>query len=54
MSQLGARLDDVLTKMKAFKDQMKHVTQEIESSKILLNAVAKKSGIETFEDEEKL
>ena len=32
MSQLGTRLDDVLGKMKGFKDQLKQVSQELEGT----------------------
>ena len=39
MSQLGMRLDDVLSKMKAFKDQLKQVSQELEGTKSLLQTL---------------
>ena len=51
-SQLGTRLDDVLGKMKAFKDQLKQVSQELEETKSLLRAIAKKNGVEMEQDVE--
>ena len=56
LSQLGTRLDDVLVKMKAFKDQLKQVSQELEGTKSLLQAVARETGvnfIDEDDDEEK-
>ena len=50
LSQLGTRLDDVLGKMKAFKDQLKQVSQELEGNKTLLQAVAKQTGLEFTEE----
>ncbi len=51
MSQLSSRLDEVLGKMKGFKDQMKQVSQELDSTKSLLQAMAKKSGIDFVEED---
>ena len=52
MSLLGSRLDAVLAKMKAFKDQLKQVSQEVDSSKSVLQALAKKSGVDFTEEEQ--
>ena len=52
MSQLANRLEDVLGKMKAFKDQLKQVSQELEGSKSLLEAVAKKTGVDLEQENE--
>lgn len=51
MSQLGSRLDDILGKMKTFKDQLKQVSQELEGTKSLLQAMAKKNGVDFTEDD---
>ena len=55
LSQLGTRLDDVLCKMKAFKDQLKQVSQELEGTKSLLQAVARETGVNFIDvhDDEK-
>lgn len=52
LSQLGTRLDDVLAKMKAFKDQLKQVSQEVDGTKALLQAVAEKTGVNVMDDED--
>ena len=51
MSQLANRLEDILGKMKTFKDQLKQVSSELEGTKSLMEAVAKKSGVDLIEDE---
>lgn len=51
MSQLANRLEDVLGKMKAFKDQLKQVSQDLEGTKSLLEAMAKKTGVDLGENE---
>ena len=42
---MGTRLDDVLAKMKAFKDQLKQVSQDLDGTRTLLQAVAKKVDV---------
>ena len=51
MSQLSSRLDEVLGKMKGFKDQLKQVSQELDSTKNLLHAMAKKNGVDFVEED---
>ena len=52
MSQLANRLEDILGKMKAFKDQMKKVSSELEGTKSLMEAMAKKTGIDMIEEDD--
>lgn len=50
ISQLGIRLSAVLGKMKEFKDHLKQVSQDLEGTKSLLQAVAKKVEVTEAED----
>ena len=39
-------------KMKAFKDQLKQVSQELEGTKSLLQAVARETGVNFIDEED--